>query len=143
MSLYELDYCSLFVGAFVIKGETKMISKIKADLKNIRHYYSNEEIFNKGFQKTGENSIVEVANKYNEILVSAPAKLYQVYVYLYIEGNTQEAMADKLNFSPEYINRLNKKLVLYILSRLKGDNNDSINNAQIISLDTYYKRTPM
>lgn len=127
MSLYELDYCSLFVGAFVIKGETKMISKIKADLKNIRHYYSNEEIFNKGFQKTGENSIVEVANKYNEILVSAPAKLYQVYVYLYIEGNTQEAMADKLNFSPEYINRLNKKLVLYILSRLKGDNNENTN----------------
>ena len=102
-----------------------MISKIKADLKNIRHYYLNEEIFNKGFQKTGENSIVEVANKYNEILVSAPAKLYQVYVYLYIEGNTQEAMADKLNFSPEYINRLNKKLVLYILSKLQGDNNEN------------------
>lgn len=95
------------------------IEKIRADLKEIRYYYSRKEIFDEAFKQVGINSVREKARKYNEAMQTASPQLYDVYFNLYVKNYTQEALANILNYTPEYIRLLNKKLLQFLQKRVK------------------------
>ena len=56
--------------------------------------------------------------QYAAIVSSAPLDLYYIYYELYVKGLTQEATAEDLNYSTEYIRQKNKKLLLFLQSKL-------------------------
>lgn len=90
------------------------LTTIREDLKEIRYYYSRKDFFDKGFDNTGVNEIINKVKKYNIIATKAPPKLYDMYLSLYINYNTQELLADKLSYTPEYIQKLNKRLLKFL-----------------------------
>jgi hypothetical protein len=92
------------------------LTQIKEQLNAIRYYYANEENINNIALKVGENELREIVDKYNTAILSAPIRLYDVYAKLYVYGNTQEGLANMLNYSPQYIHKLNKQLLLYFQS---------------------------
>ena len=99
------------------------LNQIRNDLKDIRYYYARKEWFDKSFEDTGENHILEIVQKYHSAILSAPIKLYDLYTSLYINNNTQEVLADDLNFTPEYIQKLNKNLLKFFQNKFMDDEN--------------------
>lgn len=89
------------------------LNQIRNDLKDIRYYYARKELFDKSFEDTGENHILGVVKKYHTAIQDAPIKLYDLYTSLYINNNTQEVLAEDLCFTPEYIQKLNVKLLKF------------------------------
>ena len=94
------------------------LSKIREDLKNIRYYYARKKLFDEAFQSTGMNEIVEIVNKYNEYIKSAPPNLYDLYVSLYLKNHTQESLSDELGYTQEYIQMLNKRLLKFLQNKM-------------------------
>lgn len=94
------------------KGKNMVtIETIKAELTNIRYYYSRKERFAKAFDSVGQNGILETVERYNRVICLASPKLYEMYVCLYIECCTYEAAAEMLNYSVNYVYKTNKKIV--------------------------------
>ena len=83
----------------------KSLEEIREDLKDIRYYYSKQKMFDHGVV---QNDVVEKATKYNEAMKKAPVRLYDLYVSLYINNNTQAALAFDWDVSCEYIKMQNK-----------------------------------
>lgn len=52
---------------------------------------------------------------------SAPTRLYDIYVGLYARNLTQEALSVELCYTPEYIQILNKRLLLYLQKTLSEE----------------------
>ena len=100
------------------------LSIIRTDLKEIRYYYSRKEMFDEAFKCMGQSDIVEKAEKYNNAVKSAPAKLYDLYFSLYIKNNTQESLSNELCYTPEYIQMLNKQLLKFLQTKLKEEEED-------------------
>lgn len=92
---------------------------IREDLRNIRYYYSRKDLFEKSASTVGVSAICEMANKYNQAICSAPPRLYDLYVCLYLQNNTQESLSNKLGFSVEYISILNAKLIKFFQKNLE------------------------
>lgn len=92
----------------------KTPENIREDLKNIRYYYSRKEVFDKASISVGQNSTLETIQKYNEAICSAPPRLYDLYVSLYLQNNTQDSLSMKLGYTVEYISRLNGQLVKFL-----------------------------
>lgn len=90
------------------------LKQIRDDLKDIRYYYSRKEAFEHGFRVIGESGIVGKAKRYNTAMQSAPTRLYDIYVGLYARNLTQEALSIELGYTPEYIQILNKRLLLFL-----------------------------
>lgn len=44
----------------------------------------------------------------------APPRLYDLYVSLYLQNNTQESLSDKLGYTFETISRLHSKLLRFL-----------------------------
>lgn len=95
------------------------LEAIRADLKAIRYYYVRKEIFDAATRIVGENGILKKVKKYNEAVQSAPPVMYDLYVGLYVNGYTQEAMSAELGYTPEYVQMLHKKLLLFLQKQLK------------------------
>ena len=93
-------------------------AKIREDLKNIRYYYSRKAMFEKASASVGENSILKKINDYNALIRLAPPRLYDLYVSLYLENNTQESLSDKLGYSVEYISKLNSQLIKFFKTNI-------------------------
>ena len=100
------------------------LNQIRNDLKDIRYYYSRKDLFDKSFKDTGVNDIIETVKKYHNAIQSAPIKLYDLYSSLYMNNNTQEVLADDLSFTPEYVQKLNKKLLKFFQSKLSDCENN-------------------
>ncbi|MBR1890414.1 MAG: hypothetical protein IJ817_01850 [Clostridia bacterium] len=98
------------------------LNEIREDLKNIKYYYSRKKVFEEAFQATGRSDVLDKVAEYNEIIRSAPARMYDLYVSLYIKNHTQESLSNELGYTPEYIQMLNKKLLKFIQKEfsLKG-----------------------
>ena len=64
------------------------LSEIREDLKEIRYYYAHKDIFEKASKQIGEHSCIAKIVKYNDVIRFAPARLYELYVSLYLENNT-------------------------------------------------------
>lgn len=93
-------------------------NNIREDLRNIRYYYSRKNNFEQAESTVGKLSILDIIEKYNKIVCKAPPRLYDLYVSLYLENNTQESLADKIKYTPEYLSRLNRKLIKFIYENL-------------------------
>lgn len=100
------------------------IKTIRDDLKNIRYYYSRKDIFDQATSAIGKNAILKTIALYNEAICLATPRLYDLYVSLYLQNNTQESLSNKLGYSIEHISRLNKQLVEFFQQyfKEKGEN---------------------
>ena len=96
----------------------KSLSQIREDLKDIRYYYSKQKMFDGLAKSVVQNEVVEKATKYNEAMRKAPVRLYDLYVSLYINNNTQAALAFDWDVSCEYIKMLNKSLCEYLQKQI-------------------------
>ena len=106
------------------------LDKIRSDLKEIRYYYSRKAMFDEcknivigssimeKVRRYNEASIMEKVRRYNEAVKTAPPRLYDMYMMLYVKGYTQEALSAELNYTPVYIQMLNKQLLLFLQSKL-------------------------
>lgn len=92
--------------------------KIRADLKEVRYYYERKEIFDSAIGGIGLNAVLEKVKRYNQAVQSAPPRLYDLYISLYIKNFTQEGLSIELGYTPEHIRRLNKKLLLFLQTQL-------------------------
>lgn len=90
------------------------LETIRQDLKEIRYYFGMIDLFNTGSKLIPPKEIVEKVNKYNSAVSHAPARLYALYVGLYVNNNTQAVLADDWGFSTEHIKRLNNKLCYFL-----------------------------
>lgn len=85
------------------------LAEVREDLRDIRYYYAHKEMFDKTVKVTGEHELIRKTERYNAAMCTAPPRLYEVYVGLYIYGNTQESLSETLCYSPEHVQRQNKK----------------------------------
>jgi hypothetical protein len=96
------------------------LAEIRMDLKDIRYYYSRKEIFDKAFKEVVSNSILDKVQKYNNTMNTAPLWMFDLYLSLYVKNFTQESLAFDLGYTPEYIQKQNKKLLLFLQSEIKS-----------------------
>lgn len=99
----------------------KSSKDIKKDLLSIRYYNSRQEIFDSVAKKVGQNSIVNLANKYNECMQSAPPRLYDLYISLYVLNSTQERFAIESNYSLQNVQFHHKNLIEYLKQEFVSD----------------------
>lgn len=97
----------------------KTSAEIREDLKDIRYYYIRKKDFDNAFMETGQNKIMNIVNCYNSAMRNASPKLYDLYFSLYINCHTQESYSDKLGLTPEYIQRLNRKLIKFLQENVR------------------------
>ena len=71
------------------------IEQIRKELQDIRYYYSRKAMFDRASDCVAKNAAVELARKYNEAIQTAPPKLYDLYISLYTDNNTQASLAEK------------------------------------------------
>ena len=67
--------------------------QVRNDLKEIRYYYSMKELFDRSSKTVKPLAIVQKVERYNTAMQNAPARLYILYVSLYIDNNTQAVLA--------------------------------------------------
>ena len=91
--------------------------EVRDDLNEIRFYYSKKDIFDITAKELKSVALLEKIKKYNTAMEQAPANLFIVYVSLYMNNNTQEALAADWDYSQQYISYLNVKLVNYLCSQ--------------------------
>ena len=96
------------------------LNEIRQQLKTIRLYYTNKARFSDAFDSL-PHTVKELVDKYASIVSTAPLDLYLVYYELYIKGLTQEATAADLNYSTEYIQMKNKRLLLFLQQKINGE----------------------
>ena len=94
------------------------VKEIRADLQEIRYYYSHKEMFDDAISVTGGNAILEKVKRYNQAARKAPLRLYEIYVELHINDKTQEGFADERNYCAGYIQQLNKELLRFFQKTL-------------------------
>ncbi len=92
---------------------------IRDDLRDIRYFYSRKELFDKTASSVGTNIIFEKVEKYNQVICLAPPRLYDVYVSIYLQNNTQESLADKLGYSVEYVSMLHTQLINFLRKNIE------------------------
>lgn len=90
------------------------LNEIRDDLKEIRYYYSRKFVFDGLEKNITNNAIQEKIDKYNCAMRVANVQLFDIYISLYLQNNTQESLAETLGYSVEYVSRLNKRLLTYL-----------------------------
>ena len=102
-----------------------MLNEIRQQLKTIRLYYTNKARFSDAFDAL-PHMVKELAEKYAAIVSIAPLDLYYIYFELYVKGLTQEATAEDLNYSTEYIRKKNKRLLLFLQQKIDDQGGEPI-----------------
>lgn len=87
--------------------------EIRAELQDVRYYYSRKAMFDRAKACVAKNAAVALAEKYGNAVRDAPPRLYDIYVTLYVENNTQASAAEKWGYSEGYIRNLNRRLRLH------------------------------
>lgn len=90
------------------------LDDIRKELKEVRYYYARRAVFDKALREVGNKSIMDLVNKYNNAVNTAPPKIYDIYISLYVNYNTQEKLSEELNYSPDYVRKLNKELLKFL-----------------------------
>lgn len=101
------------------------IEQVRADLKEIRYYYAKRKDLDSAARTVGKSRIAEKAERYNQAVRDAPVKLYDVYVSLYINNNTQLVLSFDWDCSVEYVKRLNRQLCQFLKNQLEGGEGDA------------------
>lgn len=95
------------------------MDEIREDLKDVRYYYMRKKMFDSNIKNTGITAIQKKAEKYNAAMVNAPAKLYDLYIGLYVEGKTQGCFSSDMGYCEKHIQKQNKQLLLFLQETLK------------------------
>lgn len=95
------------------------LKNIREDLKDIRYYHARKEIFDSVKGGVGLNKVLDKVERYNQAIVSAPPRLFDLYVCLYTMGFTQEALSVELGLTPEYVQMQHKKLLLFLQAKFE------------------------
>ena len=98
------------------------LEQIREDLKEIRLYYSKRAAFDNAIVEP--TSLLRKVERYEMIVSKAPGMLNFLFNSLHAQNATQESVAKEMSYTPEYIQRLNKKLLLFLQSKL-GENEGS------------------
>lgn len=77
-----------------------------------------QDLFDRSAKTVKPLAILQKVERYNTAMQNAPAKLYVLYVSLYVENNSQSALAYEWQLTPEYVKELNNKLISYLQSAL-------------------------
>lgn len=91
------------------------IQEVRRELREIRYYYAKQKVFDKATKEI-PSAVIETVSRYNQAIKNAPARLYDLYIHLYVLNNTQEALAYDWDYSNDYIKQLNKQLCEYLQS---------------------------
>lgn len=94
----------------------KKINEVREDLKEIRYYCSKQKDFENAARTVGSSTAVEKVKAYNEVIKTAPIRLYDLYVSLYVNNNTQAVVAEDWGLTSDYVRKMNKKLYEYFVS---------------------------
>lgn len=94
------------------------IDEIRKDLQDVRYYYSRKAMFDRALESDVKHVAIEKAERYSRAVRDAPPRLYDLYVSLYVENNTQASTAEKWGYCEGYIRNLNKKLYELLKERL-------------------------
>ena len=94
----------------------KKINEVREDLKEIRYYCSKQKDFENAAKTIGNSTAVEKVRTYNEAIQAAPIRLYDLYVSLYVNNNTQAVVAEDWGLTSDYVRKMNKKLYEYFIS---------------------------
>ena len=92
---------------------------IRQELKSVRYYYANREVFDEAVKDVGENEVTKTVNCYNAAVQKAPATLYTIYIGLYVKNRTQEALAQEMGYSADHIYRQHRKLLRLLQGEIK------------------------
>ena len=82
-------------------------------------YYARKHIFDTVKSNVGLNKILDKVEIYNQAILSAPPRLFDLYVCLYTMGYTQEALSAELGFTPEYVQMQHKKMLLFLQAKFE------------------------
>ena len=85
--------------------------QVRNDLKEIRYYYSMKELFDRSSKTVKPLAIVQKVERYNTAMQNAPARLYILYVSLYIDNNTQAVLAEEWQLTTDYWNNYQVPMV--------------------------------
>ena len=99
------------------------IEQVKAELREIRYYYSRKEQLEDASHSIGPLPIQRILENYNCAIRKAPLRLYDLYACLYIRGQTQEAIALDLGYTPQYIRKLINELFIFFRNNLSNKEN--------------------
>lgn len=92
------------------------IEEIREDLKEIRLYYGMQKTFEMGEKYAAPSVVAEKVKRYNSAIVKAPAKMYILYVNLYLCNNSQTTLSEDWGYTPNYVKDLNNLLINYFLT---------------------------
>lgn len=79
------------------------LSKIRADLKEIRYYYERKEVFDHAIGGGCFNDVLNKVRRYSHAVQSAPPRLYDLYILLYVKCLTQEAAGEELEIGRAHV----------------------------------------
>lgn len=96
----------------------KTIADIKTDIKDIRYYYSKRKDFDNASKTFVESAVIKKAEIYSNVIKTAPAKLYDLYVAFVVNNNSQVIVAEDWGFCVEYIKNLCRKMYAYLLAEM-------------------------
>ena len=95
------------------------LQTIREDLREIRYYYAKKKQLDTALEKIAPSCALDKVLRYNEAIKQAPIRLYDLYISLYVENNTQVALAYDWGYSNDYIKQLNKQLCEFFLNSFK------------------------
>ena len=101
------------------------LNEIRQQLKTIRLYYMHTAKFDAAFEVL-PHKVGTLVNEYAAMIGEAPLDLYMIYCKLYVDGLTQEATAEDLNYSTEYIRKKNKRLLLFLQQKIDDQGGELI-----------------
>lgn len=94
------------------------VKEIKEDLKEIRFYYANQDMFNRSAKVVSAEAILHIVDKYNNAIKNASGKLYLLYMSLYVYNNSQITLADDWGTTAEKICTYNQQLIDFLQKHL-------------------------
>ena len=96
-----------------MKKKEKIMDKNKVanDLKEIKYYYTHKEFFESSYNITGVNKVHKLVEKYNEAICNADPQLHELYVLMYIQGNSWEVVSAIKPCSMDYVFRHHRRLI--------------------------------
>ena len=89
------------------------VDELRKDLSDIRYYYSRKVMFDRAAGCVAKNAAIALAERYNGAIRNAPPRLYDLYISLYIENNTQASLAEKWGYSESHIRYLTRQLYAF------------------------------
>lgn len=93
------------------------VNDVKKDLKEIKYYYDHKSMFDRAMETSVKTEVMRKVQLYNKYMSKAEARLFGLYVALYVENNTQQKIATNWGLSEGYIRKLNRQLCEYLLEK--------------------------